>query len=65
MFNRLLWQLQIASLLNTRKYKDKRLLLRKKRKRSGKYSWRIGINSSTHPKFPWNGDYIESVSPES
>lgn len=54
MFIKLLWKLQIISLQNTGKYQDKRLLLMKKRKRRGKYSRRIGINSSPHPKFPWN-----------
>lgn len=65
MFSKLLRQLQIISLQNTAKYQDKRLSLTKKRKRRGKYSRRIGINFSTHPKFPRNGDYIESVRPES
>lgn len=54
MFIKLLWKLQIISLQNTAKYQDKRLLLMKKRKRRAKYSRRIGINSSTCPKFSWN-----------
>lgn len=55
------WKTTVKFITEHSKIPGEKAILNKERKTRGKHSGTIGINSSTHPKFPWIGDCIESA----